>query len=293
VVQGGLGLSRWWLVLLAPVALLSMLFGATPAEETYAQAPAATATPTFVWLVPNSARGNCGLGNPNNDNCLHIDPINQQFVYYPDKRTPNAAPIAAKVRDMQVSQQRVSWKWNDASKTYFVWGTVDRVRKTVRMTLWRRESNGVAQTHLFNSGTPRTLPVANDPRIVIQDNKFVPNRLVINRHQQVNFQNQMRQAMAIRFRDPPRSCGEPSQPCEPSDPTWAYQETFDLYRGVGLPRGELLAGRVAPPFPLRPRVLPTPVPNADPPVFWEVGDHFYRCAIHPNFKGGVITVRDD
>ena len=285
--QGGLGLSRWWLVLLAPVALLSMLFGAAPdpisAQVVATDTPVSTATPTFVWLVPNNGRGTCGNGPNANDNCLHVDPINQQFVYYPDKRTPNASPIEAKVRDMEVSQQRVSWKWNDTSRTYFVWGTVDRVRKTVRMTLWRRERNFVAQSHLFSSGTPRTLPLADDPRIAIQDNKFVPNRLVINRHQQVNFQNQMRSAMAIRFTDSPGGV-------EPSNPTgWIFRSDFCSI----LPRCELAAGRIAPPFPVRPTNPPTPLPDADPPVFWRVGNHFYVCTIHPNFKGGVITVRED
>lgn len=285
MVQGGVGVTRWWLgLLVAPVALLAMLFGASPADQTYAQANP-TATPTFVWLVPNNVRGNCGL-NTNNDNCLHVDPINQQFVYYPDKRTPNATPIYAKVRSMVVSQQRVSWQWNDPSRTFFVSGNVDRVRKTVRMTLWRREKSGVAQSRLFNSGTPRTLPLALDPRIVIVDNKFVPNRLVINRDQQVNFQNQMREKMAIQFSRAPGGV-------EPSDPTWIYQPNFNLTRGVGLPNGELLAGRIAPPFPLRPANPPTPIPDAPKLVFWQPGTYAYTCSIHRNFRAGFVQVRED
>jgi hypothetical protein len=278
-VQGGLRVSRWWLVLLAPIALLSMLSGATPAGQTYAQSPP---TPTFVWLVPHGARGACGNGARNNDNCLHVDPINQQFVYYPDQRTPNATPIAAKVRDMEVSQQRVSWKWNDPTRTYFVWGSVDRVRKTVRMTLWRRERNGVAQTHLFNTGTPRTMPLAADPRILIQDNKFVPNRLVINRGQQVNFQNRTREKMVIVFSRSPGGI-------EPSNLSWVFRPDFCSV----LVRCELPANTIAPPFPVRPPNPPTPLPDADPPVFWSGGPPYqFFCSLHPNFKPGFIVIRD-
>jgi hypothetical protein len=286
-VPGGLGLSRWWLALL-PLAVLFMLFGATP-QQTHAQSPATntplpTATPTFVWLVPNSPRGACGNGINANDDCLHIDPINQQFVYYPDKRTPNATPISARVRDMKVSQQSVTWKWNDTAKNYFVWGTVDRVRKTVRMTLWRRERSGVAQSQLFSSGTPRLLPIANDPRIVIQDNRFVPNRLVINRNQQINFQNQMRQPMSIKF------VAEHTGGVEPSNPSWLFVGDFCR----ALPNCVLPAGRIAPPFPIRPPNPPTPVPDADPIEFWSRGTTFtYYCEIHQNFKRGTVQVRDD
>ena len=286
--QGGLGVSRWWVVVLAPIALALMVLGASPVLPADAQ----TAEPTFVWQVPHNVRGVCGTGNAN-DNCLHVDPIEQQFIYYPDKRTPGATPIRAKVRDMEVTQQRVSWKWNDASRSTYIWGHVDRVRKTVRMTLWRREKNGVAQSHLFSSGTPRTLPLANDPRIIAQDNRFVPNRLIISRGQQVNFQNKMRVPMAIRFNDGPGGT-EPSNPslCRttPSDPAcWNFRADFCFV--ASMPRCELAPNRIAVPFPVRPAVLPPPAPDADPPVFWRVGNHFYSCTIH-GFNG-VITVRED
>jgi hypothetical protein len=301
-VRSDLRLSRGWLFLLAPLAIAFMLLGGAPADEAYAQTgPSVTATPTFIWRVPHATAGACrpAGGDPSSD-CLQIDPLTKRFEYYPPvgRLTPVPSPIAAQVRDMVVTQQRVVWKWNDPKRTTFVWGNVDRVRKTVKMTLWRREPGTRATTtYLFNQGTPMSMPSAPDPKVVIQDLRFNPQRLVITRYQQVNFQNNTRFPCAIRFDD----YGTPVPVPDRHDPGRRFfTSNFVNAPGMG-PNGDLLPGRIAPPFPWRRVGAPTPNPE-DPDEsrrridFWgRTGPFVYRCDTTNDLLGqaqGVIVVRD-
>jgi hypothetical protein len=302
VVRSELGLSRGLLLLLAPFALLFMLLGGGVTQEAYAQsAPSVTATPTFIWRVPNANGGACRpVGSDPSSNCLQIDPLTKQFEYYAPvgPLTPTPSPIATQVRDMIVTQQRVVWKWNDPQRRTFVWGNVDRVRKTVKMTLWRREPGRPAQvTYLYNQGTPWPMPTAEDPKVVIQDLRFNPQRLVISRYQQVNFQNNTRFPCAIRFED----YGVPVAVVDRLDDNRRFSS--DFVGAPGIAAGQLQPGRIAPPFPWRRPAAPTPNPQ-DPDEsrrridFWgRTGSFPYRCdttsnALLANARG-VIVVRGD
>jgi hypothetical protein len=293
------GLWRWWL-LLAPVAIALMLLGGGEPEGAYAQAaPSVTATPTFIWRVPHSTAGVCNppAGEPYS-NCLQVDPLSKRFEYYAPvgRLTPTPSPIAAQARDMVVTQQRVVWKWNDPGRTTFVWGNVDRVRKTVKMTLWRRGA-GATTTYLFSQGTPMAMPTAPDPKVVIQDLRFNPQRLVITRYQQVNFQNNTRFPCAIRFDD----YGTPVAVIDRLDDNRPFASSFVNAPGIGL-QGDLLPGRIAPAFPWRRPAAPTPNPE-DPDEsrrridFWgRTGPFPYRCETTNDLLAqakGVIVVRDD
>jgi hypothetical protein len=301
VVWSELGLSRCWLLLLAPIALVLMLFGGGGPDEAYAQtAPSVTATPTFVWRVPNATGGVCrpAGGDPSSD-CLQVDPLSKRFEYYAavGRLTPTPSPIAAQVRDMVVTQQRVVWKWSDPKRTTFVWGNVDRVRKTVKMTVWHREPGTRAYTtQLFSQGTPVSMPSAADPKVVIQDLRFNPQVQVISRYQQVNFQNNTRFPCAIRFED----YGTPAAVLDTLDNNRRFTANFVNAPEMGA-HGDLLPGRIAPPFPWRRSAAPTPNPD-DPDEsrrridFWgRAGQFPYRCDTTNDLLAqaqGIIVVRD-
>ncbi|MBM4418310.1 MAG: hypothetical protein FJ033_08370 [Chloroflexi bacterium] len=113
---------------------------------------AATATPTFVWRIPNTPNGRCSGVAAQNRDCLHVDPPTGQFRYF--STNPSHTPVAATVRDMGVTQQRVWWSWHDNNSTVFVWGSVDRVRKSVRMTMLQRTSTTTTRSTRSREGTP-------------------------------------------------------------------------------------------------------------------------------------------
>ena len=302
MVRSESGVWRWWLLVLAPLVIALMLAGGAEPDEAYAQAaPSVTATPTFVWRVPGANGGVCGPPVADTfSNCLEIDPLAKRFEYYAPvgRLTPTPSPIAAQVRDMVVSQQRVVWKWSDPSRTTFVWGNVDRVRKTVKMTLWRRGAGGRATTtQLYSQGTPMPMPSAPDPKVVIEDLRFNPQRLVITRYQQVNFQNNTRFPCAITFDD----YGTPVPVLDLLDGRVPFASSFAQAPGMP-PDGALAPGRIAPPFPWRRNGAPTPNPE-DPNEslrridFWgRTGPFTYRCVSSNDLLAkarGVVVVRDD
>lgn len=256
-------------LLMAALLLLLVIGGAASGvQSASAQVPP---TATFVWLVQNTTAGaQCGREPRNNSDCLHIDPINRRFVYFQNRATPGTTPIAADVRDMLVTQQRVRWSWSDTARNVFVWGNVDRVRRTVRMTMFRRERSSTFRTSLFRQGTPLTLPSPPDPAVTIQDFRFSPRRKIIESTQQLSFHNSSRLRHRIIF---DRSPGNEPTTGRPYSPTV----------------GDLDPSRISPLYPVRPAVLPTPVADAEPEVLWKAGTYTYTCLIHP-FMTGVIVV---
>ncbi|TAK21167.1 MAG: hypothetical protein EPO26_14615 [Chloroflexota bacterium] len=271
--------GRFWTALFAFVTLSFLALGARPTDSVDAAsalAQIATTTPTYVWMIPNTPKNAstpvaaCS-GNPSaNRDCLHVDPPSRKFIYY--SANPLHTPVAAEARDMVVTSRRVSWRWFDPNRTAFVSGNVDRVRKTVRMTLLLREARGTRRLAFVRDGTPWTLPRATEPAIIIQDFRFVPRRRIIQAENQIQFQNSSTLRHSIVFSTSPGT-----------EPT-----TGGAFSPI---IGELNPGRLAQPFPLRPLNRPTPLPEAPAEKLWTPGTYIFYCAIH-TFMTGVVVVPD-
>lgn len=308
--------SRWWVGLLPALWLGLMLLGGAQPDEAHAQTaatPSHTATPFFPWLVPDANGGTCertptsttptatpggptatptttatpgpatatATATPANSRCLHVDPVARKFVYYPDRLTPGVSPIAATVRHMTVNRQRVVWSWTDLPRRTFVWANIDRVRKVVKMTLWERGEAGVSRQTLSNQGTPWPMPMAEEPAMLLQDLRFQPRQLVIKKTDQVHFQNNLRGSSCGLFVYPEPGGTEPTT-------GRAYADSFLGVVHASLQDGDLLPGRIAPPFPVR----PPGAPKQEGIAFWRAGTFQVTCANNQRVRAGVIIVRD-
>jgi len=127
-------------------------------------------------------------------------------------------------RGMQTSRQRVIWKWSDTSRLcdvtptarsfvprcpIFVWGTIDRVRGSVAVRMWKRLRTG-SQTiqYVRQRKTPLAMPDAQEGEFVravrITDGSFIPRILTLaTDRQQVVFVNSSRLPHTIVFERAP------------------------------------------------------------------------------------------
>ena len=293
-VEDAPSVARRWLIVVAGIAALIVLLvgsgSGAPDTAVAAGTPGPTLTPTFQWVVPDSAQPR---------NRLHVDPFDRRFqVDYLDEngRPVQGTPIS--LPSMHITNRQVNFAYTQSNRIcetatpdptgngpavtatparcpMYVWAMLDRQRKQVRATIFRRTVSGHMVSSVINRATPLALPVAPDPAVVIQNFQMVPKRRIIQPTDQVTFQNNTTLPCTIQF----NSQHPPGQP--PANP-----DAFDL--------GVISPGRLATPFP---PLLPTPTPTlaagATPtprPDIWRSGEHLYTGSCGNIQISGSIVV---
>lgn len=280
------------------VGALAVMLAGSPSPEASAQGaptdtPAATATPPFQWIVPDTR---------DSRNRIHVDPFEKRFrVDYVDEnnRLVQGTPIA--VPRMVKTNKLVTFKYYDANRRcetatpnpsgngpavaptpgrcpVSVWATLDRQRRQVRATIFRRTTRGHYVSNVINRATPLPLPQAPEPAVAISNFQVQPKRKIIRATDQLSFQNNNTLSCTIQF----NSVRPPGQ-LPAADPT-----DFDL--------GVISPGQVARGFP---RLVPTPTPTLSPdgtpeprPDIWRPGEHVYTGSCGSIRLSGSIVVPD-
>jgi plastocyanin len=267
--------ERGWLAvgLLLVVSLMAMSSAPIDPVEAAGETVTPTATPPYVWRTVDSTRGTI----------LSLDPYGKNFKF----EAPRETPIAVTVPNMVATQRRVTWQWSDktrpcdpaatatpsAERCYVaVWGSVDRVRQTAKVTYYRRTTTGKV-THNLSVATPFAIPRGPDPIIQIQDFRFVPKKIILtSRKARVTFQNESQLVHDIVLDRVPTT-----------DITVCANKTTCVDFGRVSPGKYNLT-----PFPV---IVNTPTPTTgDPedPDVWQTGTYTYHCEIHTFMTGTIV-----
>lgn len=284
--------GRGVLLVAAAFAALVLLVAGTPSPEASAQTtggsatPLPTATPPFLWVIPP-------LGTPAPSR-LYVDPLDGRFRFdYTDERNRPVPGTAVAISGMRATDRVVSFKWSDTKRPcetatpappgrgpvatptpgrcpMYVWATLDRQRRQVRATLFRRTVGGKLVANVVARSTPLPLPTAPDPYVAIQDYHAVPRRRIVQPTEQVSFKNNMPRPCRVTFLTRPGKA-----PADTRD--------FDL--------GYVGAGQVSRKFPLVPTPVGTPpsTPTAVPDI-WSPGEHQYKvdCGGNTAVYGTIV-----
>jgi hypothetical protein len=265
-----------------------MLLGTLPAGNTAQAAPLnanATSTPT-ITATPTAPSPVWTVVDPVSKNTLWLDPFSQQFQFRPAGDTP----VPGTDRNMKYTRQRVTWKWSDplhacdsnapASRAntcpVYVWGSIDRVRHVITVTLYKRDARGKATTKEIDVRTPLPLPMPTEPAVEIQDGGFVPKvKILLDTTDRLTFQNNTQRDCKIVLSRPPRQKD-------------ANNGNRDLVQTIDVRRG-----KASTPFPVlvaTPSVAPGQ-PTLTPQAVWQPGNYTYTCLGRDNV-GGEIRVRE-
>lgn len=283
---------------LGAVGLAILVVGALPAGQDVAEAqvagtntPLPTATATFVWQI----------SDPQTNNRLSVDPFSQKFEFVP-ARTPGVPPIptiSGVSVDMQFSYQRVTWKYSRPNQPcptptpgpsdtptprrrsaaarcpVFVWGTIDRVRHTVRATYMQRNpATGLTVRYVDERDTILSLPSAPAPAVIIRDFNLLPRvKILTDSAQRVSFQNEGEWPCSITFSREPG----------PVDLTTSRKLGYDV--------GMVQRGRFTTPFPYL-AATPTTTTTPSPQRVWDPGTYDYEVTCQGKRVGGQIVVKD-
>jgi hypothetical protein len=283
------------LTALGTVGVLTLFLGALPAGPVVVEAQAAGAqpspTPTFVWRVTGENTGHK----------LSVDPFAQKFEFVP-AQTPGASPIptiSALAPNMEFTHQRVTWKYDRPNQLCptptpragtptptptrrtagqrcptFVWGTIDRVRHTVRATYMQRSPNtGTTVRMLTERDIILTLPQAPAPAVTIRDFNVVPRTNIIKPTDRVSFQNDSEWPCSLVFDKDPG----------PTDLTTGRVLGFDV--------GRVERARFSTPFPYL-AATPTSTTTPSPQQVWTSGTHGYTVTCQGRTFTGTILVRE-
>jgi hypothetical protein len=292
---------RCLLIAAALAAFVVLMVGVPSPEASAANAPAtatpggptATVTPTFVWIIPAESQGA--------KNRLFVDPLERRFRFdYLDENNKLVPGTPVSVDTIRATDKVVTFKWADMNRVcetatpappgkgpvasptpghcpMFVWATLDRQRKQVRATLFRRTVSGRLVANVVSQQTPLPLPTAPDPSVAIQDYKMVPEVRIIQPNEQLSVKNNMPERCQVRFDSTKRPGKAPD----------ADATDFDL--------GFIGSGQISRKFPRTPVPVGTPTATVTPPTLWNPGQHLYTVLCDGSSREirGYIVVPDN